>query len=179
MKMKKRFSYFISMLLIIGLLCACGNIGHIAAPPSNNTTKDTGDGSYTVVTHEVITEDTDPPEEEYYPLDIKYDSKEYKYFSNGTELRFYFTVTNVSENNIVSPACNIDILDQQGNILFNCYIYHTGAVKPGQSFDDCAIISNTDHNWEKREEISKASIVDYRDEENNCVFNNPVTISLS
>lgn len=71
------------------------------------------------------------------------------------------------------------MLNQQGDILFTCYIRHTGAVKPGQSFDDCAIVNNRDHNWEKREEIYEASVVDYRDDENNCVFNDPIIISLN
>lgn len=161
-----------SLLLLIAamMLSGCSSTNSAAAQPTNNATQ---------ASEEVITEDETTPEEEYCPVEIKYQSKEYEYFANGTELRFYFTVTNTSENNIVSPACDIDMLNQQGNILFTCYIRHTGAVKPGQSFDDCAIVNNRDHNWEKREEIYEASVVDYRDDENNCVFNDPIIISLN
>ena len=156
---------FLSCLLIAAMmLSGCSSTNSAAAQPTNNATQ---------ASEEVITE------EEYCPVEIKYQSKEYEYFANGTELRFYFTITNTSENNIVSPACHIDMLDQQGDILFTCYIYHTGAVKPGQSFDDCAIVNNRDHNWEKREEICEASVVAYGDDENNCVFNNPIIISLN
>ena len=115
-----------------------------------------------------------------FPLEIRYKSKEYKEYANAETLSFYFSIRNNSTNDLKTPACDIDFLDKNGNVVYSNMIFHNGVLKSGQESEDFIPIYNDEHAWEDREKIVGINILNYYDEDNApYTLDNPIAIPFS
>ena len=100
-----------------------------------------------------------------FPLEVCYKTKEYKNYANMTTLTFYFSVCNKTAGDLKTPACDVDFLDKEGNVIYSDIIFHNGVLKSGQESEDFIPIDDGARIWEKKDEIDGLNILNYYDED--------------
>lgn len=189
--MKKRFSCFLSVFLIIGLLCSCGNDreGQIASASSES--EDTVTMSKQEFEEEVnkrvqealaenqnstaetVPDETPDPEKPYFPLKLKSYTKQYNVYSNETDYTYTLTFENVSNDILKNPGCVVNCVRSDGGTVFLALGNFVGTIAPGQTFDIEGYVSDKDSNWDDRDNVVEFQLQSYFDDSGNYDYDEP------
>lgn len=114
------------------------------------------------------------------PLEVTFETKEYKQYESVTDLYFYFKIKNISGNNLISPLVGADLLDADGNIVYSEGFNHMGVLTPGQEFDGMLGIDSNNSYWGERDNITSLNLVYYMDNSHDLyTLETPVNVPIT
>lgn len=189
--MKKRLSCFLSVLLVVGLLCACGDDHMGQTSSANSESEETVTMSKQEFEEEVnkrvqkamdenqnsavtsVPDETPDPEKPYFPLKLKSYTKQYETYSNETDYIYTLTFENVSEDILESPGCVVNCVRSDGGTVLLALGVFVGTVAPGQTFDIRGSVNNKDSNWEDRDNVVEFQLQSYFDDGGNYDYDEP------
>lgn len=189
--MKKRFSCFLSVLLVVGLLCACGDDHMGQTSSANSESEETVTMSKQEFEEEVskrvqeamaedqdstiesVPDETPDPNKPYFPLKLKSYTKQYEVYSNETDYTYTLTFENVSEDILESPGCVVNCVRSDGGTVLLALGVFVGTIAPGQTFDISGYVSDKDPNWKDRDNVVEFQLQSYFDDGGNYDYDEP------
>ena len=173
--MKKKHKFILLFIILLLNLYACGK-----NTSTESVTVEHNSSTTPIATEENKKVGAQVETESEIPLEVTFQSKEYKYYDDATELFFYFKIRNASENNLKSPLVGADLLDASGNIVYSEGFNHMGVLAPGQQFDGFLSIDNNNEYWDNRDNISEVRLVYYMDDNHDLyTLDDPVIVPIT